>query len=72
MNLFWFFTSREDKKIILSEIIKKLAISEEEKELYILSIWILSENDFNMFYNRIVEQVEAKPSTIIPFSNQLI
>lgn len=72
MNLFWFFTSREDKKIILSEIIKKLSISEEEKELYILSIWILSENDFNVFYNRIVEQIEAKPSTIIPFSNQLI
>jgi hypothetical protein len=72
MSLFWFFTSRREKVILISEIIGKLNISEEEKELYKLSITVLEDNDFEIFYNKIKNQINANPSTIMPFSNQLI
>lgn len=72
MSLFWFISSREQKNITLSEIIKKLNISDEEKELYILSMSVLDDSDFERFYQKIVVQIEQKPSSILPFSTQLI
>ena len=72
MSIFWFISTREQKKQVLSDIIKKLNISDEEKELYILSIGVLDDSDFQNFYDKILEQIEKQPSSIIPFSTQLI
>ncbi len=72
MALFWIFTSREQKNIFLKEIINKLNISEEEKELYILALEILDDTDFTLFYEKIQSQIHENTSTIVPFSSQLI
>lgn len=55
-----FFSSRSDKEVILIEIIRKLSISESEKELYILSLEILDSKDFDIFYNKITSQFHLK------------
>jgi hypothetical protein len=72
MALFWIFTSREEKNILLIEIIQKLNISQEEKELYILSLNILDEEDFTIFYTKITEQIHTNIYSIAPLSPQLI
>jgi hypothetical protein len=72
MDIFWLSTSRQEKNLILSEIIKKLHISQEEKELYLLSIGILDDHEFQEFYTKIVNQVNGRYSSIEPFSTQLI
>jgi hypothetical protein len=55
-----FFSSRSQKEGLLTEIIQKLSISESEKELYILSIGILDEWDFDIFYENITSQFRWK------------
>lgn len=72
MSLFSVFTSRNEKTILLTEIIQKLNISTEEKELYILSLSLLDEKDFIEFYSTIHKQISTHTSTIAPFSLQLI
>ena len=72
MALFGIFTSREEKNTLLIEIIKKLNISREEKDLYILSLEILDESDFIVFYNNITEQIHENTYSIAPLSPQLI
>lgn len=72
MALFGIFTSREEKSVILIEIIKKLNISREEKDLYILSIEILDEQDFSQFYENITKQIHENTYSIAPLSPQLI
>lgn len=72
MAFFWLFSSREEKNILLIEILQKLNISEEEKELYILSLSLLDEKDFLDFYENIQLQISTNTSSIAPFSTQLI
>lgn len=72
MALFGLFTSREEKNILLTEIIKKLNISREEKDLYILSLEILDESDFSVFYDNITKQIHENTYSIAPLSPQLI
>jgi len=72
MAFFWLFSSREEKNILLIEILQKLRISEEEKELYILSLSLLDEKDFLDFYENIQLQISTNTSSIAPFSTQLI
>lgn len=71
-----FFSSRSDKEVILIEIIRKLSISESEKELYILSLGILDSNDFDIFYTKITSQFHLKNNswhtTIEPLTTTLI
>jgi hypothetical protein len=72
MAIFGLFTSREEKNTLLIEIIKKLNISREEKDLYILSIEILDEQDFSKFYENITKQIHENTYSIAPLSPQLI
>ncbi len=71
-----FFSSRSDKEIILIEIIRKLSISESEKDIYILSLEILDAVDFDNFYQKITSQFHLKNNmghtTIEPFTTTLI
>ena len=72
MALFGIFTSREEKNILLIEIIKKLNISQEEKDIYILSLEILDDDDFSIFYENITKQIHENTYSIAPLSLQLI
>jgi hypothetical protein len=72
MALFGLFTSREEKNILLIEIIKKLNISQEEKDIYILSLEILDDDDFSIFYENITKQIHENIYSIAPLSLQLI
>ena len=72
MALFGLFTSREEKNTLLIEIIKKLNISWEEKDLYILSLEILDDTDFTSFYDNITKQIHTNTYSIAPLSPQLI
>jgi hypothetical protein len=72
MALFGIFTSRGEKNVLLIEIIKKLNISKEEKDIYILSLEILDEADFSVFYENIMTQIHENTYSIAPLSPQLI
>lgn len=72
MSLFWIFTSREEKNTVLLQIISKLHISEEEKELYKLSLEILDDENFWIFYEKMKSQFKQETITIAPFTSQLI
>jgi hypothetical protein len=71
-----FFTSRSEKETLLKEILKKLSISESERELYILSLEILDHEDFENFYKKITSQFEKRDNsqytTIEPLTTTLI
>lgn len=75
MWIFSFFSSREEKKIFLQELILKLNISQEEKDLFSISMDILSDNDFNIFFDTIKNQIENNENTITsiaPMSSTLL
>lgn len=71
-----FFSSRSDKEVTLIEIIRKLSISDSEKDLYILSLGILDDMDFDNFYQKITSQFYLKNNslhtTIEPLTTTLI
>ena len=52
----WFFTSRSSKEALLKEIIQKISITDPEKDMYILSLEILEDDDFEKFYTSITSQ----------------
>jgi len=49
--------SRKQKKELLLEIIETLPIKKEEKDLYIFSMDILDDEDFNTFFIKITKDV---------------
>lgn len=70
-----FFSSRSHKEALLKSIIKKLSISEWEKDLYILSLEVLDNTDFDIFYEKITVQFQTKTesnTSIEPLSTVLI
>ena len=70
------FQSRKEKEQFLKEVIKKLSISETEKELYLISLEILEEKDFNTFFDKIHSQLSSEDTTeknsIAPLSSNLL
>jgi hypothetical protein len=69
--------TRSEKTEILKKVITSLNIGIEEKDLYILSLDILNDNDFFMFFDRIMSQIPShKNSTreysIEPLTSQII
>jgi hypothetical protein len=55
-------TSRSWKKKFLSEIISRLKVSEDEKEMYQLCIEVLEDDDFEMFYLKIRSELTQTES----------
>lgn len=78
MNFFWItLEGRDEKTEVLKKIIQSLAIWPEEKSLYILSLDVLSDSDFTVFFNRITSQfgnskVVTKEYSIEPLTSQFI
>ncbi len=69
------FQSRKEKEVFLKEIIKKLSISETEKEIYIISLEILDDSDFLLFFDTITSQlprISSKINTIAPLTSTLL
>lgn len=60
-----FATSREEKTLILKEIIGNLWIGETEKDLYIFSMEILGNEDFDRFFEKIVSDFEKNSLQIL-------
>ncbi|PID84396.1 hypothetical protein CSB09_01125 [Candidatus Gracilibacteria bacterium] len=52
--------SRDEKTFFLTQIIEELEIKKEEKSLYLFSMNILDDNDFDIFFQKIVSQVPQK------------
>ncbi len=73
MWLFSAFTSRQERTLVLQKIITKLNISQEEKDIYILSLDILDDKDFTIFFENIKNQISEseEPYTIAPMGNTL-
>ncbi len=73
-------TSQKDKKNFLIELLHKLNIDKNERELYILSLDILSKDEFNVFFDNILTQLtvngeihaEIDKKTIAPLSASII
>lgn len=59
--------SREDKLVILREIINALPIRNEEKDLYFFSMDLLDNNDFEKFFNKIVNNFSENSKNTIQF-----
>ncbi len=73
-------SSRKDKETFLITILEKLNIDKNERDLYILSLEILDENEFTLFFDKIIEQVtqdwlidnEIERKKIAPFSTNIL
>lgn len=78
MNFFWIvLESRDEKTEVLKKVIKSLNIWPEEKDLYILSLDVLTDSDFTLFFNRIISQVSSSKNntreySIEPLTSQFI
>jgi hypothetical protein len=70
------FQSRKEKEAFLKEVIIKLSISQTEKEIYAISIEILEDKDFSMFFDTIVSQIpddsNSSIHTIAPLTSTLL
>ncbi len=72
--------SRKEKHKFLIDILSRIQIDENERELYILSLEILEENEFDTFYTKIYLQVtnngkiheEIEKRMIEPMSSNII
>jgi len=60
--------TRDEKYEVLKRIIISLDIWPEEKELYILSLDILDNSDFSIFFDKITSQISFSNSTIRKYS----
>ncbi len=49
--------TQKEKKEFLIQILWKLHIEQNEREIYILSLDILSDEEFNIFFEKILSQV---------------
>ncbi len=78
MKIWWIqLDTRAEKSETLKQVIQSLHITQEEKDLYIISIDILDNNDFSVFFQSIMNQIESnnvtnKGFTIEPLTSQII
>lgn len=72
--------TRKQKYTFLSDILWKIQIDQNERDLYILALEILSDDEFEIFYNKIILQIENDDQfhtnihrkTIAPLSSNII
>lgn len=76
MQFFWItLETRYEKSQTLLKVIESLSIWKEEKDLYIVSLEILNDSDFNQFFNTLMNQVKnstTNKNSIEPFTSQII
>ena len=78
MQLFWItLETRGEKSETLKRVITSLNIWNEEKDLYILSLDILNDADFSIFFDRIMSQISihknnTREYSIEPLTSQII
>lgn len=83
MNILFWYTlpmTRKQKYTFLSDILWKIQIDQNERDLYILALEILSDDEFEIFYNKIILQIENDDQfhtnihrkTIAPLSSNII
>lgn len=78
MQFFWIkLETRSEKAEILKRVIASLKVWPEEKDLYILSIDILNNTDFSIFFDRIMSQInnhsnDTREYSIEPLTSQII
>ncbi len=81
MNFFWIvLKNRGEKSLTLKKVIESLSIWPEEKDLYLLSLDILSDHDFSIFFDRLMSQIRHpidiqkynKEYSIEPLTSQII
>lgn len=53
------FRTREERTLFLGEVITKLKISDEEKEIYHLCLEVLDDAGFQSFYEKITSQLNS-------------
>ncbi len=63
------FSSRKDKEIFLIEIVKTLSINSSEKDIYTLCIEVLDNSSFEIFFNKILTQIEWNTQEEKEFTN---
>jgi hypothetical protein len=69
--IFFFFEKNEEE--ILKKIIYTLDISDSEKELYCISLEILDDKEFTLFFEKIINQVNnTEYSRIAPLTSNLL
>lgn len=68
--------SRGEKSKTLQKVIESLNIWVEEKDLYVLSLEILNDTDFNHFFNTLMTQIGSSSNksniSIEPLTSQII
>lgn len=69
--------TRGEKSETLKQVIDSLSIGPEEKDLYILSLDILSDHDFSLFFSAIMSQISTHQNntreySIEPLTSQII
>lgn len=52
--------SRDEKSLFLTKVIEELEIKKEEKSLYLFSMEILDDSDFEVFFQKILSQIPQK------------
>ena len=78
MQFFWItLETRGEKSETLKRVITSLNIWSEEKDLYILSLDILNDTDFSIFFERIMSQISihknnTREYSIEPLTSQII
>ncbi len=78
MQFFWItLETRGEKSETLKRVIKALNIWSEEKDLYLLSLDILNDTDFSIFFDRIMSQISnhknnTREYSIEPLTSQII
>ncbi len=75
MNFFWILlNSRGEKSETLKKVIASLRIWAEEKDLYLLSLDILSDRDFSIFFDSLMSQIynSKKEYSIEPLTSKII
>ena len=78
MNFFWItLKNRVEKSATLKKVITSLNIWPEEKDLYMLSLDILNDHDFSLFFDTLMSQISfiknnPKEYSIEPLTSQII
>ncbi len=60
--------TRVEKSETLKQVIGSLNIWPEEKDLYMLSLEILNDRDFNICFNKLISQINPSKKNIKEFS----
>lgn len=54
-----FSVNRKEKTLILERIIRNLQISDAEKDLYVFSMGVLSQEDFDKFFQKTLTDFQS-------------